>query len=76
MYIVQDPRLAWRSGLTDDVDEVPNDIDSISGEGFVLQLHTCSTSTIKGHQLETLATFFKRYGVWNAHIEKMKHGKF
>lgn len=74
---VQDPRLAWQSGLSDHVEKVINDIDS-SGEGILLQLHTCSSSSsIKGRQVsvETLAQFFKLYGIRNAQIEKMKQGK-
>lgn len=73
---VQDPRLAWRSGLNDNVEKVTNEIDN-SGEGIVLQLHTCSLTTIRGHQVsvETLAEFYKRYGIRNAHIEKMKQNK-
>lgn len=74
---IQDPRLAWQSGLTNDVERVTNDIDS-SGEGIILQLHTCSSSSsIRGYQVsvETLAQFFKRYGIRNVHIEKMKQGK-
>lgn len=73
---LQDPRLAWRSGLAENVEKVTNDID-FSGEGIILQLHTCSSSTIRGHQVsvETLAEFFKRYGIRKAHIEKMKEGK-
>lgn len=53
-----------------------NDIDS-SGKGMVLQLHRCSSSTVKGHQVsvETLAEFSKRYGIRNKHIDKMKQGK-
>lgn len=73
---VQDPRLAWQSGLRGDVEKVTNDIDS-SGEGILLQLHTCSSSSLRGHQVsvETLADFFKRYGIRNGHIEKMKQRK-
>lgn len=73
---VQDARLAWQDGLPKDVENVTNVIDS-TGEGIVIQLHTSSSSMIKGHQVsvETLAVFFKRYGIKNAHIEKMKQRK-
>lgn len=75
---VEDPRLAWRAGLTQDVEKVTNDIDS-TGKGIVLQLQTFSSSSLstREHQVsvETLAVFYKRYGVRNSHIEKMKQGK-
>lgn len=76
---VQDPRLAWRSGLAANVEKVTNDVDS-SGEGVIMQLHTYSSSSkakIKGNEVsaETLAVFLKSYGVSNSHIEIIKQGK-
>lgn len=73
---VQDLRLARQYGLPKDIEKVTIGIDS-TGRGILTQLHTSSSSTVKGHQVsvETLAVFCKRYGIQDEHIETMKNGE-